>query len=763
MRINNYIILTFSAIMLAACSGTSKIPDGDLLYVGHTITIEKGKEPKKIRKEVATELDGLIRPLPNKSILGMRPSIFFHNLAGEVKKEKGFKYWLKYKLGKAPVLMSKVDLDYNEKVIQNYVENKGFFNASTIADSIKKGKKVKATYTVALNNQYTIKAISYPKDSIVLAKEINKLKENSFLKLGKPYDLENIKSERSRLDSKLKERGFYYFNADYLLVQVDSTVANHEVDLIVKIKEDIPEKAKKQYTINNIYVYPSFYLKRDTLSGAKKDTVFHNDITIIDNKTVFKPFIFDKTLLFDKGDFYNRTTHNLSLNRLITLGTFKFVNNEFKESTTDKNKLDVFYYLTPLPKKSIQVEALAKTNSANYSGTELNINWSNRNTFKGAELLSVSAFTGIEVQVSGQNNGFNVYRFGGEASLIWPRFISPFEMNSGSAYVPKTKASLSYEYQLRSKLYSLKTFNGSFGYLWKENERKEHNLAVLNIAYTSSNNVSELYKSQIAANPSLQKVIDRQFIFGTTYSYTYTNTMLEDKKNNVYFKGGVDLSGNSLGLLLGAHDDANPKNVFGVPFSQYSKLELEFRHYYNFNKETKLASRIIVGAGIPYGNSKEMPFIKQFFIGGTSSIRAFRARSIGPGTFDGSTVTENTFLPDQSGDLKLEFSTELRTQLYKLVKGAVFVDGGNIWLLNKSDEKPGAEFTGKFLNQLAIGAGLGLRFDFNFLVLRTDLAFPLRKPYLPKGEEWVVDDINFSSGSWRKENLIFNLAIGYPF
>ncbi|WP_220628138.1 translocation and assembly module lipoprotein TamL [Confluentibacter sediminis] len=762
MKVNNYITLLFSVTILIGCSGTRNIPEGDLLYIGHSIEVEKGKESAKIRRKITSELNDLIRPIPNKSIFGMRPSIFFYNLVGEVKKDKGFKHWVKYTLGKEPVLMSDVDLEYNKKVIQNYVENNGFFNAESKADSTRTGKKAKANYRVNLHNQYKIKSVVFPKDSMLLSEEINKLQEKSVLKVGEAYNLDAIKNERARMDAKLKERGFYYFNEDYLLVQVDSTVANHEVDLLVKIKNDIPEKAKNQYKINNIFVYPSFNLKRDTMSTRVMDTVKYDDLNIIDNKTVFKPFIFDKTLLFNKGDLYNRTTHNLSLNRLITLGTFKFVKNEFKENDSLKNQLDAYYYLTPLPKKSIQLEALAKTNSANYSGTELNINWSNRNTFKGAELLKVSGFAGLEVQVSGQNNGFNVYRFGGEASLTWPRFISPFKMSSGSAYVPNTKAALSYEYQLRTKLYSLKTFNGSFGYIWKENERKEHNLNVVNIAYTSSNNVSDLYQSKIAENPSLQKVIDKQFIIGTTYSYTYTNTMLKNRKNNIYFRGGVDLSGNSLGLVMGAHDTDNPKKILGVPFSQYSKLELEFRHYYNFAEETTLASRIILGAGIPYGNSKDLPFIKQFFIGGTSSIRAFRARSIGPGTFNGNETT-NSFLPDQSGDLKLEFSTELRTKIYKIVKGAVFVDAGNIWLLNESDEKPGAKFSGKFLDELAVGTGIGLRFDFDFLVLRTDLAFPLRKPYLPKGDRWVMDDIDFGNSSWRKENLIFNLAIGYPF
>jgi len=175
-----------------------------------------------------------------------------------------------------------------------------------------------------------------------------------------------------------------------------------------------------------------------------------------------------------------------------------------------------------------------------------------------------------------------------------------------------------------------------------------------------------------------------------------------------------------------------------------------------------LASRIIVGAGIPYGNSDELPFIKQFFIGGTNSIRAFRARAIGPGTFKPD-VDENMFLPDQSGDLKLELNTEYRAKLFSVVHGAIFVDAGNIWLMNENKDKPGAKFSGDFLNELAVGTGAGLRFDLSFLVLRLDLAFPLRKPYLPDGQRWVLDQVAFGSGPWRKENLVFNLAIGYPF
>jgi outer membrane protein insertion porin family len=175
-----------------------------------------------------------------------------------------------------------------------------------------------------------------------------------------------------------------------------------------------------------------------------------------------------------------------------------------------------------------------------------------------------------------------------------------------------------------------------------------------------------------------------------------------------------------------------------------------------------LAGRVIAGVGLPYGNSDQLPFIKQFFSGGTNSVRAFRARSIGPGTYNPD-LKPATFLPDQAGDLKLEFNAEYRAKLFSVVHGALFVDAGNIWLLNENNDLPGANFTRDFHRELAIGMGAGLRFDFSFLVLRTDFAFPVRNPILPQGERWVFNAIDFGSRNWRRDNLIFNLAIGYPF
>ncbi|MES2575461.1 MAG: BamA/TamA family outer membrane protein [Bacteroidota bacterium] len=754
--------IALSLFFVFGCSNTKYLPEGDSLYTGASVKVEDSVIKRKDRKLLEKELEGLLRPEPNKKIFGLKPKLWIYNMAGEPKKEKGFRHWLRNKVGEAPVLFSQVDLDYSASVLRNFTENRGYFKTRVSADTTAKNKRVKAEYTVWPKRQYKIKNVQFPVDSSDLGKAIARTSRRTLLKEGNPYDLDIIKTERERIDARLKERGYYYFNPDYILAQVDSTKGNYEVNIKLKIKDETPEKAKIAYKIDKIIVYPNFSIGKDSVIYKKEDVVQHNDFTIIDTANTFKPRVFDRAIYFKKGDFYSRKDHNLTLNRFVNLGTFNFVKNEFKVSDSLKNTLDTYYYLTLLPKKFIRVEVLGKTNSASYTGTEVNVNWNNRNLFRGAELLTISVFGGADFQLSGDNKGNNIYKLGTETSLTWPRFITPFNIEGTTKFVPRTKLTLRYEYQNRTQLYSLNSFQTSFGYLWKENIRKEHQLNVLDVTYVSPNNVTSEYQEDINDDPALGKVIEKQLIFGPTYSYTYTNTMRKRKKNTIYFNGELDLAGNVTGLITGANVKKNDTiKIFDVPFSQYVKLKADFRHYLKLGKDSKLASRIIVGTGFAYGNSSTLPTSKQFVAGGTNSIRAFRARSLGPGSYIPETT--NSYLPDQSADLKLEFSTEYRAKLFSVVNGALFLDAGNIWLLNADPNKPGAEITKDFMKDIAVGAGAGLRFDFSFLILRTDLAFPLRKPYLPEGERWVADDINFGSSSWRKDNLILNIAIGYPF
>lgn len=768
---SNPIIYIILVIFAFGCSNTKYLSEGQMLYTGAEVKVKDSTLSRSERKEMEQEMEDLLRPRPNRKIFGLRAKLYFYNIAGEPKKSKGFRHWLKNKVGEPPVLFSQVDMDYNADLLQNYAENKGYFKTRTSADSTSRNRRASVNYTVTTGKRYTIRNVNYPPaDSTKIDSVINGLQRWSILKSGNSYDLGDIKEQREQIDKILKYKGYYYFNPDYLLVQVDSTVGDRQVDLFLKVKKETPKKAKQVYTINDIYIYPNYSIsnKDQTINPDKDSITEYKDFKIIDPNHTFRPIIYDRTLYFEKGDIYNRKDHNLSLNRLVNLGVFKFVKNEFRPADST-NTLNAYYYLSPYPKKSIRLKLLGKTNSANYNGSEVNVNWSNRNTFGGAELLSLSVFGGMEVQVAGQNKGYNVYRVGGEASLDWPRFITPFKVHSASGFVPHTQTKISYEYQNRRRLYSLNSFRAQFGYKWKENIKKEHNLNVFDINYVSPATVTDLYRQRIEEDASLEKVIEKQLIFGPNYSYNYTNTMQEYKKHTFYYKGSLDLSGTLTGLISGANvKKGDTIRVLDVPFSQFIKMEHDFRYYLKLSRNSQLANRIIVGVGMPYGNSGELPYIRQFFSGGTNSLRGFRARSIGPGTYRDD-IDEGSFLPDQSGDLKLELNTEYRAKLYKIIEGAVFVDAGNIWLWNDNrDEdgniiKPDGRISKDFYKQLAVDTGIGLRFDFSFLILRTDLAFPIRKPWLPESDRWVLDRINFGSGTWRKENLVFNLAIGYPF
>lgn len=764
-------------VAVISCSNTKFLKDGQMLYTGAEVKIENDSLSKKEKSELQSALEENLTPKPNSTFLGLRPKLYAYNTTKEPKKDKGIKYWLKYKFGEEPVLLGDVDREFNKDIIVNYSENKGYFNAKAKYDTVSKNKKAQVIYTLNPGARYLISNVNFPKDSTLINSEIQNLKEKTLLKAGNPFDLDVIKNERQRIDNELKDKGFYYFSPDNIIVQADSTVTKDpKVELIVKLKDNTPKLATEQFTIDKVVVFPNYNLRDakkgkynipmnpDSLKGYE-----YNNIYVVDPDKKFKPRIFDRALYFNQGDIYNRKDHNLSLNRLISLGVFKFVKNEFVVSDSLNHKFDAYYVLTPKELQSLRLEALGRTNSANYAGSELNLNWTQRNFFRGAEQFKASVYGAFDVQMGGPADAENIFRAGTNVQLSIPRIVAPFRFNSSSAFVPRTNIQLGYEFQNRTTLYTLNTFNASFGYQWKENVRKEHELKVIDISLIDPANVTQKYMDKFPQNPYLERVVEQQLIFGPTYSYTYSTTMLP-RKNTFYYKGMLDLAGNITGLVTGANaKEGKEKTIFGVPFSQYAKIENDVRFYHKFNEKTSFASRFIAGVAIPYGNSEHIPFSRQFFVGGSNSIRAFRARTLGPGSYDPRPQRAEGFVFDQSGDVKLELNAEYRANLYKFLNVAAFVDAGNIWLINDDiDDKgvntrPGGKFSKDFLTEIAVGAGVGLRLDFSILVLRLDLAMPLRVPYYEKGDRWTFDRINFGDSSWRKDNLILNIAIGYPF
>lgn len=750
-------------LLTASCSNTRKLPDGEALYLGATVKVRTADLSNKKRKAIRKELEALTRPQPNKKILGVRFKLWVYNLAGNPKKETSIRGWLKNKVGEPPVLLSDLSLNRNTAVLQNYLENKGFFQAMVRGDTTVKRKKATATYMVRPGPQYTIDTVRFEMDSSFLANTIRQTEKETLLKPGTPFDLDMIKLERERIDAYLKDNGFYYFNPEYLMIETDSTIGNHRVNMYVKLKTGIPKSSREMYTIKDVVIYTNFRLNQAAADTARKDAVYYQGYYVVDRDKKYKPYLFAHAMQFDPNDIYNRKDHNLSLNRLVNLGVFKFVKNRFERvENSPFAQLNTYYYLTPFPKKSLRAEINGTTKSNNLVGTNVSVSWRNRNTFRAGELLTITASGGAEVQYSSAQEGYNVYRLGLEGGLSFPRFLIPFyNFKTRGGFVPKTNMMLGYDMLNKRKLYTLNSFRASYGYAWKESLYKEHQLNPISINYVQPMNVTTEYEDLMKNDVTLAKAIEKQFILGSTYNFTYDTRINKNKyASGVYFSGTLDGSGNVAGLIFGDSAGGKSGRVFGGVFSQYIKAESDLRYYMQVGSTASWANRLIIGGSIPHGNSKELPYIKQFFSGGSNSIRAFRNRSIGPGTYDGSATNA---IPDQTGDIKLELNTELRSKLFSIVEGAAFVDAGNIWLYRDNIYKPGAKFSSSFLKEIAVGAGLGLRFDVTILIIRLDVAFPLRKPWLPDGERWVIDKIQFGNSTWRKENLVWNLGIGYPF
>lgn len=765
------ILFLFACLVFTSCSTTRRLKPGQYLYTGAEIIINPDSSARiDDQKQVANTLESKTRPRPNKSLLGIKWKLLLYNLAADTVKPKGLGNWLKNKIGEAPVLVNDVKIKYNNDVLKSYLISQGYLQAAVSGDTVLKGKKGKAVYTANTGIRYKINSVTFPPDTGMLTKIINANKDKTLLKVGNFYDLDTYKNERIRIDNDLKESGYFYFSPDYLIVQADSTIGKNLVDLYVSVKRSAPDAGLKSYTIKNINIYPNYNLRRDSLLRSLTPLQY-NDFNIYDNRNTFKPKLFDRLVFFKKGENYNRKDHNQSLNRMVNIGAFRDVRAEFLPIDSFKNnQLNLNIFLTPLKKNSLSFSVTGTSKSNNFVGSEIKLTQTTRNLFRGAEQLDVSVSGGFETQVSGISKGLNSYSFTTEAKLTFPQFIVPFyKPKSTTAFIPKTVASLSYQLLSRGSQYSLNAFKTELGYNWKENIRKEHTFNPISVNYVRASFPDSVTKDRLfTENPILRTSLENQFIIGSNYNYTFTNQMETSRRNNVFFNGRIETGGNLWGLFV-PKDDLGRRTLFDQSLTQFLRIETDLRDYYKINKNLILASRLNLGYGYAYGNSTTLPFVRQFFAGGSNDIRAFRARILGPGTYK---VPDNQTFSDQGGDIKMMLNTELRFKIVSVLQGAVFVDAGNIWLRKEDKGVPGTSNTGRpgsgfklknAFNELAVGTGAGLRIDATIFVIRLDGAFPIRKPYLPSGQRWVLNQVDFGSKTWRKENFILNIGIGYPF
>ncbi|MFO7754612.1 MAG: BamA/TamA family outer membrane protein [Bacteroidales bacterium] len=764
-RLATRFTIALAVIFLTACSTTSTLSDNERLYKGHRLDIadRSGIGLPGIKKEIKNE----IHPAPNDRFLGIPLKLWIYNFIGEDIPEKGLRNWMQEKLGQPPVIYEDIYSSRSEINIEQHLFNRGYFNASASSVTTLKDKKVKADYTVIMNERYHFDTVFYSAADDTLSKFMKEAEKISGLKSGQPYDLEKIKEERSDVSRYLRNQGFYFFDPSHLVIEADTNSSASTIRAELKPKNNIPENAKKRHRINNITVDTDHSLE-DTDEQA--DTTRSGDILILYNRSELKPRLIKGSVMFEKDRFYSYNDYINTINKFSGLGIFKFTNISFKQAESDQNLLDIRINLTRSVPKSLQAIVRATTKSNNYVGPELSLGFINRNTFGGAERLSTNLNSSFETQY-GKQDGGNVIELGIDANLAMPRFIFPFidlHKYLSKKYTPKTNIKAAYTYHFRTKYFRMNTLNLLYSYNWNETARKNHDLKIINLSLLNLSKRTDEFEEVMENNSFIRQSFNEQLILSLNYTYTYNSQARQEANRGLSFFINAESAGGVLSLASrlsqGEFPEASdPARVMGVKYSQFARLHTDLRYYLPLGEGSKLAGRLILGTGKAYGNSDILPYTKQFYIGGASDVRAFFSHTVGPGSYSPPDTLFNSYF-EQVGEIKLEANLEYRFGISGMLKGALFLDAGNVWLTEPDPDKPGGSFKwNDTFKELAVGTGFGLRFDASVLILRADLGIPVRKPWLPESERWVLNEINPGDAQWRKNNIVLNIAIGYPF
>jgi len=541
----NKFFLIIICFLIASCSGTRYLPSGEKLYTGAQLKLES-KEKIKKKRFIKTTAEIALRPNPNQRFLGMRPRLWMYMKAGEDPKSK-VKKWLK-KTGEAPILMSSINPGVTSSIIDAKLFNIGIFKAFTEFKTIEKKHSSRIIYISHIHKPYTIKALTYSISDDNLHQRILTEKEKSFIKPGEDYNLDKLKYERVRIDALVKNNGYFYFSPDYLLFKADTSEVNHDVSFKLSLKDSIPKNALTVYRIHNVFIDQDYSLN-DAVTDSVKDTLRYQNTVFLGKGTEMqiRPKVILRSVYLIRHEIYSRNNHNITLNRLMTMGNFKFVRMKFTDSDTlAPGFLDVSILMTPLPKYAFSAEIDLVSKSNNYTGPRMNFSYLNRNTFKGAELLTINLAGSFEAQLGGSN--LFSYSFNPQVELYFPCFLVPFKIRTKSMYIPKTRFSISYTYLKRVGYFDMNIFQFIYGFKWKKDIRQENELNPVSVSYTSTANQSAEFTKLLDANPFLKKSYENQFIPGGSYSYTYNEQVLPDKKMQYYINLATEVAGNTFSL-----------------------------------------------------------------------------------------------------------------------------------------------------------------------------------------------------------------------
>lgn len=765
----HYLIILLTAVLLFSCSTTKLIPTGSSRLKANKVLLDAGS------KVTSNDIVPYIKQKPNTYfILGWNPFLNIYNWGNG----KG-KCWDKFvkKIGQEPVIFDNDLITSSKKNINNHLLFLGYYN-SVITDSvITKKKKTTVLYKVKPGTQYKINEIKYSiKDTSIknlyFADTIN-----SIIKLGTFLSEEKLNKESERATQEFRNKGYYGFTKNYFFFEADTIGLANSVNLLIKIEDytrnefATDAKSHKIFKIDSVIITPirnnSKFSKNnrlirtenDSISSQTIDTTVFNGVYLISKNTpLLRPKVSARMNLIVPGSVYNEKTIENTYSRFSNLRLFSSVNIQVNER--DSNKVSCNIKLISSQLQGYKISLDASSNSSGLLGISPGLSYYHKNLFRGGEYFTLSFMGDFQFKA---NSNIRSTEFGISTSLSTPNFLLLPDKIFKSKTIPRTEFTVSYNYQQRPE-YTRNIISATYGYSWNRYNKHFYKVNPIQVSIVKLFDLSEEFFGNLR-DPFLKNSYQDHFDFGLGGTYYYTTDASQTpSKSYFYLRAQADVSGNLLSAFNKLLDSnlIGSRLIWGSPYSQYARGEVSGVYTWKFGKNVNqsLAARLLVGAGLGYGNSSALPFEKLFWSGGANSLRAWQARTVGPGYAQVDTLFT---IPNQTGSMKIEANLEYRFPLFWMFEGALFADVGNVWNFRDSSEYEDdtyqlnkSFFSFKdFYKHLAFDWGLGIRLNFGFALIRLDMGFKTFDPAL---------DLWLGPKQWfKKGNYGIQFGVGYPF
>lgn len=758
----------WSVVNLTSCSTTSHLPEGETLYTGIKRIEYVADSALQADEAARSEVEAALAYAPNNAIFGsstyrlpLPVGLWVYNAF--VDKKKGVGQWVFNTFASDPVLISEVNPDVRARVAANLLRDYGFFRGKVGYELLpqRNPRKERIAYRVEAGHRFTLDSVAYLGFPLVADTLIRATWNECLLRVPGGFSVVRLESERNRLATLFRNNGFYYYRSDYITFRADTIQRPGKVWLRVQPEGGLPAEVNRRWYIGDMTVSlrkSSDFRLTDTLSLRRMRMVYNG------KKPPLRPRVLFHNFRLRSGELYSLEKQKLSQENMARMGIFSSVDVQFvpRDTAATCDTLDVVVSATFDKPLDVELEMNATSKSNDQMGPGLSLGVSKKNVFRGGETFSVKLDASYEWQTgnsaTGESSAINSWEIGLSTSLTYPRLMFP-GLDTRRFRFPATTEFKLYADQLnRAGFFRLLSFGGNATYVFQPTATSKHTLTPFRLTFNMLQSHTAKFDSIMDRNRALAVSFRDQFIPAMSYTYTFDDASIASRRHHTWWSTTITSAGNvtsALYALCGEKFSERDKSLMGNPFAQFLKLTTELRNLFKVSGRTHVATRLMGGIVFPYGNSQYAPYSEQFFIGGANSIRAFTARTIGPGSYHPEQTTYSYL--DETGDIKLEANVELRFPLVGNLYGATFLDAGNVWLLRPQADRPGGQLTlHDLLNDLALGTGFGLRYDLEFLVLRLDLGIALHVPY-DTGRSGYYNIPRF------KDGLGLHLAVGYPF